>query len=255
MTHSVEFTNVSVSYPSQKIPTFKEWLVRRRKQSPVPIFHALRDVSLTIEQGEAFGVIGRNGAGKSTLLRVAAGIVPPTQGAVTTRGTVAPLIELGTGFDGELSGRENVFFNGALLGRSHAYMESRIAEIIDFAELGDFIDVPLRTYSTGMVARLAFAIATTIDASLVLLDEILAVGDATFQEKCDLRIRSFHEAGSTILLVSHDLVSIRRLCQRAAWIHAGRVMTIGPTADVIEAYERSIHELSPVATEQPPILV
>ncbi|MGZ7081464.1 MAG: ABC transporter ATP-binding protein, partial [Thermoanaerobaculia bacterium] len=174
-------------------------------------------------------------------LRVAGGIITPTRGEAITFGTVAPLIELGTGFDGELSGIENVFFNGALLGRSRVYMKRRLDEILDFAALGPSIDAPLRTYSTGMVARLAFAIATTIDADVVLLDEILAVGDASFREKCDEKIRRFRESGATIVLVSHDLVAVSDLCARTLWVAGGRVRAIGRTDEVIEAYNRSIH--------------
>ena len=233
----VELRNVSVRYPAQRIPTLKEWLVRSRAQRP-PAVDALRDVTLSVEAGEAFGIIGSNGAGKSTLLRVVGGIIPPSRGEVVTRGALAPIIELGTGFDGELSGRENVFFNGSLLGRSRAFMKRCEEEIIDFSGLAAHIDAPLRTYSTGMVARLAFAIATTIDAEIVLLDEVLAVGDASFREKCSERIRGFHSNGATIVLVSHELKSVRDLCSRAAWVEKGELRAIGPAEEVIAAYEK-----------------
>ena len=241
-TVSIEFRDVSVGYPTHKIPTLKEFVVRTvTGRKPKEYFWALRDVSLDVKRGEALGIVGRNGAGKSTLLRVAAGIIPPTKGETSTYGTVAPLIELGTGFDGELSGIENVFFNGALLGRSRVYMKRRLEEIVDFAGLGSSIDAPLRTYSTGMVARLAFAIATTIDADVVLLDEILAVGDASFRERCAERIGRFRDNGATIVLVSHDLEAVTELCERAVWVAEGRVRATGRAADVIDQYNRSLH--------------
>ena len=242
---SIICRGISVSYPAQKAPSLKEWALRRHTDKKA--FDALVDVSLTIEPGEAFGVIGGNGAGKSTLLRVIAGIVPPTRGEVITRGVLAPIIELGTGFDGELSGRENIFFNGSLLGRSRAFMRHCEEEIIEFSGIRDFIDSPLRTYSTGMIARLAFAVATTVDAEIVLLDEVLAVGDASFREKCEERIRRFHQTGASILLVSHDLKSVREVCERAAWIDHGRVVTIGTADEVVDAYERGLHALPPPA--------
>jgi lipopolysaccharide transport system ATP-binding protein len=238
---SVICQNVSVSYPPQRAPSLKEWALRRKTEAKP--FIALNDVSFAVAEGEAFGIIGGNGAGKSTLLRVIAGIIPPTHGEVTTRGVVAPIIELGTGFDGELSGRENILFNGSLLGRSRAFMRQCEEEIIEFSGIRDFIEVPLRTYSTGMIARLAFAIATQVDAEIVLLDEVLAVGDAAFRTKCDARIRRFHETGATILLVSHDLTSVRELCTRAAWIDHGRLVACGDANDVADAYERGLHAL------------
>jgi ABC-type polysaccharide/polyol phosphate transport system ATPase subunit len=241
-TTSIEFREISVGYVTHKIPTLKEWVVRHLKgRPPAERFWALREVTFEVKRGEALGIIGRNGAGKSTLLRVAAGIITPTRGEATTYGTVAPLIELGTGFDGELSGIENIFFNGALLGRSRAYMTQRLEEIVDFAGLGASIEAPLRTYSTGMVARLAFAIATTIDADIVLLDEILSVGDAAFRERCDDRIRHFRDSGATIVLVSHDLDEMQDLCARAVWIAEGRVRATGRSEEVVAAYRRSIH--------------
>ena len=238
---SIICRDISVTYPPQKAPSLKEWALRRRNAAKP--FQALTDVSLTIEPGEAFGVVGGNGAGKSTLLRVIAGIIPPTRGEVITRGVLAPIIELGTGFDGELSGRENIFFNGSLLGRSRAFMRRCQEEIIDFSGLAEFIDAPLRTYSTGMVARLAFTIATTVDAEIVLLDEVLAVGDASFYDRSEERIRRFHQTGATILFVSHNLVSVRELCTRAVWIDHGRIVTIGDANEVADAYAKRMHAL------------
>jgi ABC-type polysaccharide/polyol phosphate transport system ATPase subunit len=239
--NAVDFHGLAVTYPSQRIPSLKEWALRRGRTRHEDV-HALREVTFSVAAGDSFGIIGGNGAGKSTLLRVAAGIIPPSEGDVTTRGVVAPIIELGTGFEGELSGRENILFNGALLGRSYAYMKRVLDEIIDFADIGaEFIDAPLRTYSTGMVARIAFAIATTIDADIVLLDEVLAVGDAAFRERCYERIRAFHRKGATIVLVSHDMHSIADLCSRAAWLDHGRLRGVGTSREVIEAYSHLAH--------------
>lgn len=244
---SVQFRNVSVSFPSQRIPSMKEWLVRRGRGRRETV-HALRGVTFSVAAGEAFGIVGGNGAGKSTLVRVAAGIIPPSGGEVTTRGTVAPIIELGTGFEGELSGRENIFFNGALLGRSRAYMKRMVDEIIDFADIGsELIDAPLRTYSTGMVVRIAFAIATTIDADLLLLDEVLAVGDVAFRARCYERIRQFHAKGAAILLVSHDMAAVADLCSRAVWIDHGHERILGAVNDVIDAYSRGAQVRVPEA--------
>ena len=237
--------DVSVSYPPRRAPTLKEWALRRERTTDTKPFDALTGVSLAVEKGEAFGIIGRNGAGKSTLLRVIAGIIPPTGGDVMIRGSVAPIIEIGTGFDVELSGRENIFFNGSLLGRSRAFMRQREDEIIDFADITGFIDAPLRTYSTGMIARLAFAIATTVEADVVLLDEVLAVGDAAFREKCDERIRQFHATGAAVILVAHDLEAMREICSRVAWLDHGRLIACGTAAEVTEAYDRGLHAVPP----------
>lgn len=234
---SVEFERVSVHYTARRAPSAKELLVRGFRTASVRVVAALDDVSLTIHRGESVGIIGRNGAGKSTLLRIAAGIMTPTAGQCTTWGRIAPLIELGTGFDLELSGRENVFFNGSLLGRSKAAMAERIDEIIDFSELGPVIDSPLRTYSTGMVARLAFAVASAIDADVIMLDEILSVGDDAFQAKCRARIERFRATGATMLFVSHDLNSVAELCTRSVWIAGGRVVADGDPARVIDEYQ------------------
>ncbi len=236
---AVNCKNVSVSYPARRAPSLKEWALRRTR-TDAERFHALNDVTLSIAEGEAFGIIGANGAGKSTLLRVIAGIIPPTGGEVIVRGTVAPIIELGTGFEGELSGRENIRFNGSLLGRSRAFMRQCEEEIIEFADIAEFIDAPLRTYSTGMIARLAFAVATTVQADIVLLDEVLSVGDRSFRAKCDERIRRFHETGAAIVLVSHELETVRKLCSRAAWIDHGRLIACGPSAEVADAYEERV---------------
>lgn len=239
----IELHNVTVRYRQERIRSLKEAAIRAVTRGiSSEWFYGLRDVSVAVHNREAVGIIGANGAGKSTLLRVAAGIVVPSAGMALSRGRVAPVMELGTGFEAELSGRENIFFNGALLGRSRADIHTRIDEIIAFSGLGSMIDAPLRTYSTGMIARLAFAIATTIDAETVLLDEILAVGDAAFRQQCNERIEGFVRSGRTVVLVSHDLQAVESLCSRAIWIGEGRVLDDGPAAEVLARYRAFIAE-------------
>jgi ABC-type polysaccharide/polyol phosphate transport system ATPase subunit len=236
----VELQGVSVRDREQRIRSLKEAVIRRVTRHAKPGFvYGLRDITLAVPHGEAVGVVGPNGAGKSTLLRVAAGIIAPSEGTAVTRGAVAPVMALGTGFEAELSGRENVFFNGALLGCSRASMRSRVDDIIAFSGLEPVIDAPLRTYSTGMVARLAFAVATAIDAETVLLDEILAVGDAEFRRQCKARIAGFVTSGATVVLVSHEPDAIESICSRTIWVAQGRVVADGPTAEVLPRYRLS----------------
>lgn len=241
---AIEFRDVSLRYrllAERGIATLKEWMIRRlTSRMAYQELAALSDVSFTIPAGRTLGIIGHNGAGKSTLLRVAGGILAPTSGEAVVRGRIAPVIELGLGFEGELSGRENVYFNGALLGRSRAEMQDRFDEIVDFSELGEFIEQPIRTYSTGMVARLAFAIATTVDAHILLLDEVMSVGDEHFRRKCQDRIDEFRQCGVTILVVSHDLGAIERLCDDVLWLEHGRALALGSAAEVVAAYRASV---------------
>lgn len=236
--HAIELQNVSVQRRSERIRSLKQYVVRGFHRRKASFFYSLRNINLSVSPGESVGVIGANGAGKSTLLRVAAGITWPTTGVAIGRGSIVPLMELGTGFEMEFSGRENIYFNGALLGRPRAQMRAQMDAIIAFAGLEEFIDAPLRTYSTGMVARLAFAIATTADAETVLLDEILAVGDASFRRLCDERIQSFRREGRTIVLVSHDTEALVKLCRRTVWMAHGEVVADGPSEDVIRQYEQ-----------------
>jgi ABC-2 type transport system ATP-binding protein len=236
----IELQGVSVRYREKRIRSLKEAVIHSvTAHGRAGYFYSLHNVSTTIRHGEAVGIIGPNGAGKSTLLRVAAGIISPSEGVAISRGTVAPVLELGTGFEAELSGRENIFFNGALLGFSRSFMRSRQDEIIAFSGLEPFIDVPLRTYSTGMVARLAFAVATAIDAETILLDEILAVGDAAFQVQCQARIARFVSNGATIVIVSHDLTTLESMCSRALWLSGGRIIADGPVSEVATRYRLS----------------
>jgi len=242
---AVTFEDVGLTYrisSGARLVSLKAWAIQHLRGQGVKwsTVHALDDVNLEVDRGEALGIIGHNGAGKSTLLRVAGGILAPSRGRAVIRGRIAPVIELGIGFEYELTGLENIFFNGALLGRSSREMRARVDEIVSFAELGDYIDQPLRTYSTGMVARLAFAVATTVDADILLLDEVLSVGDEQFKHKCLDRIRDFRQRGVTILFVSHDLDSVASLCDRAAWLAGGRLVKAGDAAEVVQEYTVSM---------------
>lgn len=239
---SIEEMSVRLMLHRERVTSLREYLVRFIKRARVPAeeFWPLREISLNIGRGEVFGVVGQNGAGKSTLLRVIAGIIKPTLGKVEVRGRVAPLIELGAGFDHEMTGRENVFLYGALLGFPRKKLASKLDEIIGFAELEEFADVPLKNYSSGMAARLGFAIATDVDTDLLLIDEVLAVGDAAFAKKCGDRIAAFRKKGVSIVIVSHNLQALAHMCSRAAWIDRGRLNMIGPVHEVIEGYSTAL---------------
>jgi ABC-2 type transport system ATP-binding protein len=241
---AVHLEAVSVRYrvPSERVGTFKEYFIRRLKgKVQMRTFWALQDVALNVYRGEVFGLVGVNGAGKSTLLKVVARVLRPTKGRVIVRGRVAPLLELGAGFHQELTGRENIFLNGALLGFSHREMQEKYDQIVEFAELGEFINAPIRTYSSGMYARLGFSVATASQPDVLLVDEILSVGDEAFQMKCAARIDTFRQQGTAILLVSHNMVTIEAMCQRAAWLDHGTLKAIGEPVHVIQAYhERGV---------------
>jgi len=239
---TIRLENVGVRYriPSERIATFKEYFIRRLQgRVKSKEFWALRNVDLNILRGEVFGLIGHNGAGKSTLLKLIARVLKPTEGRVVVRGRVAPLLEMGAGFHGELTGRENVYLNGALLGFSHQEMEAKYPRIVDFAELQEFIDAPMRTYSSGMWARLGFAVATDAQPDVLIIDEVLAVGDEPFQRKSFDRIMQFRDGGATILLVSHNLIMVEALCHRVAWIDHGHVKQSGLTEEIIREYRQS----------------
>jgi ABC-2 type transport system ATP-binding protein len=223
--------------PSERIRTFKEYFIRRLKgEVQMQTFWALQNVALDVDRGEVFGLVGVNGAGKSTLLKVVARVLRPTKGRVIVRGRVAPLLEMGAGFHPELTGRENVFLNGALLGFSYREMQEKFDQIVDFAELGQFINAPIRTYSSGMYARLGFSVATASEPDVLLVDEVLSVGDEAFQKKCSMRIEAFRLHGTAILLVSHNMDMIKAMCQRAAWLDHGILKAIGEPVQVIQAY-------------------
>jgi ABC-type polysaccharide/polyol phosphate transport system ATPase subunit len=235
----IRVENVSVRYrvPDEKLSGIKEFTIRwLQRRLGYRHFWALRDLDLAIKPGEIFGIIGRNGAGKSTLLKVMARILVPTQGRIIVVGKTAPLLEVGAGFHPELTGRENVYLNAALLGYSRAQMQTRFDQIVTFAGVQDFIDAPLRTYSTGMVARLGFAVATSVRPDILLVDEVLSVGDVAFQGKCLERMRSFQQQGTTIVLVTHALDWVRQLCQRAIWLEEGSIAAQGQADTVVQRY-------------------
>jgi len=234
--------NVSVKYraPEEVIGTFKEYAIQVLKRNVrYREFMALNHVDLDVNEGEILGVIGRNGAGKSTLLKVISRVLIPSEGRVRIRGLVSPLLELGAGFHPELTGRENIFLNGTLLGHARREIKSRLPEIIEFSELGAFIDSPLRTYSSGMVARLGFSIATTWKPEILVLDEVLSVGDEAFRHKCQLRMEKFRDQGTTTLLVTHDSVIVETLCSRAVWLDHGKIKAMGAAKEVVAQYHRS----------------
>ena len=216
-------------------------LVKPTRRS-IEEFWVLKDVSFEIRTGETFGIIGPNGAGKSTVLKLMARIIEPTSGEVTVRGRISPLLELGAGFHPELTGRENVYLNAALFGISQAEAQDRYDDIVEFSELQDIIDVPLKHYSSGMYMRLGFAVAANIIPDILLVDEVLAVGDEAFQRKCLRRIEEFRTEGRTIVFVSHDLDTVRRICQRTLWLDHATVQAVGPTDDVVNAYLHHVNE-------------
>lgn len=239
---TIKLEDVSVRYraPEERVNTFKEYAIRRLKQQVVyRDFWALHNINLEIYKGEIFGIIGRNGAGKSTLLKVISRVVAPTEGRVWVKGHISPLLELGAGFHPELTGIENIFLNGTILGHTRREIETKLNEILDFAEIGGFIDAPLRTYSSGMVARLGFAVATAWQPEILVLDELLAVGDEAFRSKCRARMEDFRVCGTTILLATHDMDAARALCSRAVWLDRGLLQMVGIAKEVIESYANS----------------
>ena len=223
---------------ADRITSMKEYVVRMLTgRLQYKEFWALRNVSFSVEKGEVLGVIGHNGAGKSTLLKVISGILRPTEGSVTVQGNIVPMLELGSGFDFDMTGRENIFLNGAILGYSKEFLTAKYQEIVDFSELGDFIDEPLRNYSSGMMMRLAFSIATVVEPEILIVDEILAVGDADFQAKSKRRMMELMSGGTTVLLVSHTLSQVREMCDKVLWIEHGQVQGYGEAKVLCDAYE------------------
>lgn len=208
----------------------------RKKQNE---FWALQDVSFKVEKGEVVGFVGSNGAGKSTLLKVVAGVMKPTKGKVLIGGNICPMIELGAGFDMDLNARENIYLNGAVMGYSKDFIESKFQEIVDFSELHDFLDVPVRNFSSGMVARLAFSVATIVEPEILIVDEILSVGDLNFQQKSENKMRSLISGGTTVLYVSHSIESIKSLCNKVVWLDHGKVVMAGDTKEICDKYYKS----------------
>ena len=209
---------------------------KKKKKKKKDEFWALRDISFEVKKGEVIGLIGSNGAGKSTLLKIVSGVMKPTKGKVKVSGVISPMIELGAGFDMELTARENIFLNGAILGYSKQFLESKFDEIVEFSELKDFLDVPVKNFSSSMTAKLAFSIATIVDPEILIVDEILSVGDIKFQEKSKNKMLEMIKGGTTVLYVSHSLDSIRQLCDRVVWIEHGKMVKVGKTDEICDEY-------------------
>lgn len=240
--YAVEVENVSMKFNlgRYKINSFKEYLIRMlKKEIEYDNFYALKDVSFKIEQGDAFAIVGRNGSGKSTLLKIISGIYRPTEGNLKINGSIAPLIELGAGFDMELTARENIFLNAAVLGYSKKFISERYDYILDFSELNEFEDVPLKNYSSGMLARLGFSIATLVKPDILIVDEILSVGDYAFQEKCEKKMDELTSGGTTLILVSHSIEQVKKICNHAVWIDKGELKAIGTVDEVADKYMSS----------------
>lgn len=238
----VTLKNISLKFDieSNRATSLKEFFVRwLKKDLKHEEFWALKDISFDVEKGDVLGIIGHNGAGKSTMLKVISGIMKPTTGTVTANGTIVPMLELGSGFDVELSGRENIFLNGAILGYSKSFLENKYEEIVEFSELGSFIEAPIRTYSSGMLARLAFSVACIVEPEILIVDEILSVGDADFQEKSRKRMMELLMGGTTVFFVSHSLKQIREMCNKVLWIEHGKMIEFGATEQICEKYELS----------------
>lgn len=239
----IEAENVSMCFKMMKdrVKSIKEYAVQVLKRKiKYEEFRALNDVSFKVQKGEVMGIIGRNGAGKSTLLKVISGILTPTSGSVSLQGNVVPMLELGSGFDFDLSGRENIFLNGAILGYSEKFLKEKYEEILAFSELEEFIDVPIRNYSSGMVMRLAFSVASMVDPEIMIVDEILAVGDSAFQEKSKKKMMELMSGGTTVLFTSHSISQIKEMCDRVLWLDHGSVIDIGKPKEICDKYEEFI---------------
>ena len=243
MGNVIEVQNVSMRFnlELEKTDTIKEYVLKTlRKARRFNELYALRDVTFSVSRGESVALIGANGSGKSTMLKLVAGVLRPTSGSVRVQGGIAPLIELGAGFDMDLTARENIYLNGAVLGYPRSFIQQNFDSIVEFAELENFIDVPVKNYSSGMLARLGFSIATQVEADILIVDEILAVGDFRFQQKCHQRMEKMLSGGTTLLFVSHDAEQVCKLCQRAIWLDHGHKMADGPAEEVCEEYRRAI---------------
>lgn len=233
----VDHVTIRFNLANQKVDNLKEYCIRMiKKELMFQEFLAVKDVSFQIGRGEAWGIIGSNGSGKSTLLKAISGIIKPYKGKITVNGRIAPLIELGAGFDGNLTARENIFLNGCILGHTEKYMKEHFDEIVDFAGLWDFLDSPIKNYSSGMKARLGFSVATSVKPDLLIVDEILSVGDMKFKKKCQERITEMLDQGTTLIYVSHSMQEIEKLCQRVVWLEKGDLIMNGSTEEVCQAY-------------------
>ena len=236
----IQVKNVSMRFNlmEEKVDTLKEYVMKLlRGKIMYNEFLALDNVSFSVNQGDVFALVGFNGAGKSTMLKLIAGVLQPTEGSVKVHGKIAPLIEVGAGFDPDLTARENIYLNGALLGHKKAYLDEHFQNIIAFAELEKFVDVPVKNFSSGMYARLGFAIATESRPDILIVDEVLSVGDYQFQDKCHRRISEMIAQGTTVLMVSHDINTIKSMCTKAAWFDQGKLVAVGPAQEICERYQ------------------
>ncbi|WP_019424787.1 ABC transporter ATP-binding protein [Paenibacillus sp. OSY-SE] len=241
----IELNNVSMKFrmANDRIMSLKEFMVKKiTGKLEYKEFVALKDVTFSIKQGEVVGIVGGNGAGKSTLLKIISGILSPTQGSVRVNGSIAPMLELGAGFDSDLTAKENVFLNGAVLGYSKEYLNGKYDEIVEFSELEEFMDVPIRNFSSGMTMRLAFSIATLVNPDILIVDEILSVGDAHFQKKSSRRMHELINGGATVILVSHSIEQIREMCSKVIWLERGVLKMVGNTDEVCNAYMSSMKD-------------
>ncbi len=233
----VDHVSMCFNMSSEKLDSFKEYVIKTlKRQISYDKFWALKDISFDVLRGQSVGLVGLNGSGKSTMLKIIAGVLKPTEGSVTVLGSVAPLIELGAGFDMDLTARENVYLNGSLLGHSHKEMEGYYDDIVSFSELGNFMNVPVKNFSSGMVSRLGFGIATIGQPDILIVDEALSVGDFRFQQKCEERIQHMRDNGTTILFVSHSIDQVEQICQKAVWLDHGNVRGIGDAHEICEQY-------------------
>lgn len=240
--NAVELRNVEMHFNmnKEKLYSLKEYFIKfAKRELRFERFIALKDISFDIKKGDVFGILGLNGSGKSTTLKLISGILSPTKGTVKTQGTIAPLIELGAGFDMDLTAKENIYLNGSVLGYSKKFMDEKFDDIVEFSEMKDFLDTPMKNYSSGMVARIGFAIATMTTPDILIVDEILSVGDFHFQQKCEDRINKMINGDTTVIIVSHSIEQIERLCKHCVWLEKGKIKMIGDAKDVCDAYKNS----------------
>jgi ABC-2 type transport system ATP-binding protein len=238
---SVQDLGVKFHLSEQKVDNLKEYVIRIiKRQMRYKEFWALREVSFSVKKGERVAILGLNGAGKSTLLKVIAGVLKATEGSVSKSGVLVPLLELGAGFDPQYTGAENIYLYGAMLGYSKAFLKEKYDEIVEFSELGDFIHVPVKNYSSGMRARLGFSIATLVEPDILILDEVLSVGDVKFRKKSEKRVKQMFKKGTTVLFVSHNLAQVKSLCTRAIWLEGGHIVADGPVEEVADQFEQKV---------------
>lgn len=243
----IDVRNVTIRFnlANQKVDNLKEYFIKLvKKELMFQEFLAVQDVSFQVKKGEAWGIVGANGSGKSTLLKAISGILRPYKGTISVRGSIAPLIELGAGFDGNLTARENIYLNGCVLGYTKRFMQEHFDEIVEFAGIEEFLDSPIKNYSSGMRARLGFSVATMVKPDILIVDEILAVGDYQFRKKCEARMKQMLSEGVTLLFVSHSIEEVKRLCSHALWLEKGKVMQMGASKEVCEAYMKRMESKS-----------